>query len=171
MATPTNLPAAQTTGNVLTAAYMNDLRGAFRILQVVQATYSTQVSSSTTTLVDTGLTATITPQSTSSKVLVIVHQAGIEKTSNNLNSAVRIALLRGATNISTPVDGACYTNTAITLNIGSQHFTFLDSPNTISATTYKTQFCNIGIATAAVKVQSTFGLTPESTITLMEISA
>ena len=33
MATPTNLPATQTSGNVLTAAWLNDLRGAFRILQ------------------------------------------------------------------------------------------------------------------------------------------
>jgi hypothetical protein len=54
MATPTNLPATQTTGNVLTAAYMNDLRGAFRVLQVVQGTPVTaEVSNSTSTYVDT----------------------------------------------------------------------------------------------------------------------
>jgi hypothetical protein len=171
MATPTTLPAAFVAGAILTADQQNNLRGAFRVLQVVQASYSTQASNSTSTLADTGLTATITPQSTSSKVLVMVHQAGVAKTAGNLNNAVRIALLRGATTISTPVDGACNTGTAIALNIGSQHFTFLDSPNTTSATTYKTQFCNIGIATAAVSVQTTFAVTPESTITLMEISA
>ena len=75
MATPTNLPAAVATGDVGTAAQFNNLRGAFRILQVVQATYGTNVINSTNVYADTGLTATITPQSSTSKILVVVHQA------------------------------------------------------------------------------------------------
>ena len=71
MATPTNLPAAFTVGQVATAAQMNDLRGAFRILQVIQGTTSTRTSSSTTTYADTTLSASITPTSSSSKILVI----------------------------------------------------------------------------------------------------
>jgi len=74
MATPTNLPAAQTTGNVLTAAWVNDLRGAFRILQVVQGATTTLASSTSSTFVDTNLSATITPQSTSSLILVVYSQ-------------------------------------------------------------------------------------------------
>jgi len=86
MATPTNLPAAQTTGNVLTAAYMNDLRGAFRILQVV-------TTSDTTSRTTTGdypqlstLNVSITPQSSSSLILVSATISGnIDSTGANTN--------------------------------------------------------------------------------------
>ncbi len=83
MATPTTLPAAFVSGAVLTADQMNNLRGAFRVLQVVSATTATAVTNNTNVQADTGLTATITPQSTSSKILVMVSQAGCEKTAGN----------------------------------------------------------------------------------------
>ena len=164
MATPTNLPAAQTTGNVLTAAYMNDLRGAFRVLQVVNATSATETASSTGTYADTTLTATITPQSTSSKILVLVSQNGVFKSGN---TGVDLRLLRGATAISTFAVNAALTSTAADNNIGGISLCYLDSPSTTSATTYKTQlFSSSGIAVAIVQYASTM-----STITLMEISA
>jgi hypothetical protein len=88
MATPTNLPATATAGQVYTAANVNDLRGAFRVLQVVQAVYSAVIASnSTTTMADTNLTATITPQDTNSKILVMVTQT-FSKTDGNINNAV-----------------------------------------------------------------------------------
>ena len=164
MATPTNLPATQTTGNVLTAAYMNDLRGAFRVLQVVNATSATETASSTGTYADTTLTATITPQSTSSKILVLVSQNGIFKSGN---TGVNLRLLRGVTAISTFAVNAALTSPAADNNIGGISLCYLDSPSTTSATTYKTQlFSNAGIAVAIVQYASTM-----STITLMEISA
>ena len=43
-----------------------------KVLQVVQASTSTAVSNSTSTLADTGLSATITPRSASSKILVML---------------------------------------------------------------------------------------------------
>jgi hypothetical protein len=46
--------------------------GSGAVLQVVNATYSTYTSSSSSTFADTGLTASITPSATSSKILVIV---------------------------------------------------------------------------------------------------
>ena len=98
MATPTNLPASFSTGAVLTAAQMNDLRGAFRVLQVVTANYATQVTNNTSTYADTGLTASITPSATSSKVLVYVSQNNMYK-SGNTQSGCNIRLLRGATNL------------------------------------------------------------------------
>ena len=79
MATPTTLPSSFTAGQVLTAAQMNDLRGAFRVLQVVSSTWTTAAINSTTTYADTGLTATITPSATSSKVLVFFAQKVVEK--------------------------------------------------------------------------------------------
>jgi len=46
--------------------------GGGKVLQVVNATYATSTTNSTSTYADTGLSATITPSSASSKVLVLV---------------------------------------------------------------------------------------------------
>jgi hypothetical protein len=72
MATPTTLPAAFVSGDVLTAAQQNDLRGAFRVLQQVENSYSTQTGYATGTYATTNLTATLTPQSTTNKILINV---------------------------------------------------------------------------------------------------
>ena len=167
MATPTNLPASQTTGNVLTAAYVNDLRGAFRILQVVTASTSTAASSSTATLADTGLSASITPQSTSSKILVYVAHPQCYKSNGNGFNSLNMAILRGATNIQTVTTVAGFTGVAGDLVFGVSGI-HLDSPNTTSATTYKTQFAS-AFSGASVSVQ--YGSAGTSTIVLMEVSA
>ena len=167
MATPTNLPAAQTTGNVLTAAYVNDLRGAFRILQVVQGVTNTPVSSTTTTYVDSGLTATITPQSSSSKILVLVNQVGGDKNSANVNNAINLRLVRGATQIALIAHSAGYTGTLLNLRIAAMSTCYLDSPATTSATTYKTQFfSNSGVSGCSLQIGGDL-----STMILMEVSA
>ena len=167
MAAVTTLPAAFVANTVLTAAQLNDLRGAFRVLQVVSANYGTQASNTTTTYADTGLTATITPSATSSKILVLVNQAGIAKGGASAASGCDISLLRGATNISQFAYGAGYTNTASSNFLGSASSLFLDSPATIAATTYKTQFKN-QVASDGVTVQVGNCV---SNIVLMEISA
>jgi hypothetical protein len=168
MATPTTLPATFVSGNVLTAAQMNDLRGAFRVLQVVFGSTATEVSNSTSTYADTTLTATITPQSTSSKVLVMVSQNGVRKSGADGNSRMDIQLLRGATGIVKFAGNVLMTNSATNLWIPSASCFYLDSPATVSATTYKTQFMNPHNV-AAVSVQHEGAST--STIVLMEISA
>ena len=167
MATPTNLPASQTTGNVLTAAYVNDLRGAFRVLQVIYGTTTTQVTNNTNVYADTTLTASITPQSTSSKVLVMVSQNGCFKTSANAENRMNVRVLRGATNIGDATGNLfLYTSSAIG-NGGALSISILDTPATTSATTYKTQFQNPN-NTAGVLVQEN---SARSTIILMEVSA
>jgi len=166
MATPTNLPAAVSSGAVLTAAQQNALRGAFRILQVVQGTTSTITSSSTTAYADTTLTATITPQSATSKILVMVAHGSVYRSNGNVFNGVNLRLLRGATVISTFGAGIGYTGTALDLT-NSCSTVYLDSPATTSATTYKTQFSN-NVAAASVQVQVSASL---STITLLEVSA
>jgi hypothetical protein len=166
MATPTNLPATATAGQVYTAANVNDLRGAFRVLQVVQAVYSAViVSNSTTTMADTNLTATITPQDTNSQILVMVSQT-FSKTSGNLLNAVAARIVRGPTAVHTFAVATGYTGTAVD-NIFGISATYLDSPATTSATTYKTQLANFQ---AFASVSANTNNTP-ATITLMEISA
>ena len=167
MATPTNLPASQTTGNVLTAAYVNDLRGAFRVLQVVYGSTTTQVTNNTDVYADTTLTASITPQSTNSKVLVMVSQNGCFKTSSNSENRMNVRVLRGATNIGNATGNLfLYTGSAIG-NGGALSISILDTPATTSATTYKTQLQNPN-NTAGVLVQEN---SAQSTIILMEVSA
>ena len=166
MATPTTLPASFTS-EILTSSAMNNLRGAFRILQVVQGSTSTPTSSSTTTYVDTTLTATITPQSSSSKILVLVNQVGGDKSGANANNAINLRLVRGATQIALIAHSAGYTGTALNLRIAAMSTCFLDIPATTSATTYKTQFfSNSNAASASVQIGGDL-----STMILLEVSA
>lgn len=168
MATPTNLPAAAVAGEILTAAYVNSLRGAFRVLQVVMPTPVTaQVLNSTSTRADTGLTATITPQSSTSKVLVLVTQVGCTKTAGNTQNAIELFLMRGVTDIQRFAQIGLYTDSLLQ-NRGNFSTVYLDSPATTSATTYKTQFSNFSNS-AEVGVQ--VGNVGQSTMILMEISA
>ena len=164
MATPTSLPSSFSAGAVLTAAQMNDLRGAFRVLQVVSGTTATQTTNSSNTYADTNLTATITPSATSNKVLVLVSQAGCFKDTGNTWLSLR--LVRGSTQL-IEFEGYGGYNAGTTDNaFGSCSCVYLDSPSTTSATTYKTQLKSVqNIAKVGVQASAT------STIILMEISA
>ena len=135
------------------------------VLQVVSSNYSTQVTNATNTYVDTGLTASITPRSTSSKILVIVSQNGMYKTSGNSQNSASVKLVRNTTDISVFAIYTGFTNSATPLTGGSSSTNYLDSPATTSATTYKTQIAS-SFNTSAVSCQQD-GQT--STITLMEI--
>jgi hypothetical protein len=161
MATPTNLPASFSTAQVLTAGQMNDLRGAFRVLQVVSATTTTQVSSSSVTYQDTTLTVTITPQSSSSKIFIMTNQSFYHDTATG-NSSVR--LVRNSTTLQDLADPIYSSAGGISGNVS---FLYLDSPATTSATTYKTTFARrIGSGTFTAQVN--FNV---ANITVFEVSA
>jgi len=161
------------TGQVLTVAggvpsWATPAGGGGKVLQVVNATYSTTATNSTTTFADTGLTASITPSSATSKVLVIVNQVGISKSNGNSNNSCLIRLLRGATELFANISGdATFTNTADYNHVGGTGISYLDSPSTTSSTTYKTQFKN-GVAASNVEVNNSGAA---SSITLLEIGA
>lgn len=138
-----------------------------KVLQVVSATYSTTVSNSTNVEADTGLTATITPSASTSKVLVLVNQNGISKTAAATANSLGLRLYRAATQIAAANNNA-QTNTTLINNIGSVSFAILDTPATTSATTYKTTFRNDGANAPAVAVQDSSSL---SSIVLLEIGA
>lgn len=161
MATPTTLPSTFGAGGVLTASQMNNLRGAFRILQVVQGATTTVASSTSTTWIDTNLTATITPQSTSSLILVIYSQNMYTSIGN---SGAGLRLVRGSTTLDTLVD-ICYGTASGFLAHSTA--SYLDSPASTSALTYKTQF-NRNSGSAIVYAQPNSN---RSSIILMEVSA
>jgi len=188
MATPTSLPATFVAGNVLTAAQMNDLRGAFRILQVVSTTKTDTFTASIATggeAAITGLSATITPSSASSKILIFANVHGAETSGNYASLQVR--LYRGATEIGS---GATAGNrvTTFSANVGNadayvHHITalgnhYLDSPATTSATTYSLYVVNargqtIGycVNRSSADSDSVNNNRTSSSITVMEVSA
>ena len=139
--------------------------GGGKVLQVVTANNGTAVINSTTTFADTGLSATITPAASSSKILVFVSHTDSYRTGTD--SGLKLRLLRGATEVAT--NGT--TGDEQTSSSGTVIFTttlmYLDSPSTTSATTYKTQLANF---TAAASVRVNFNSTAgTSQIVLMEI--
>jgi hypothetical protein len=138
------------------------------VLQVVNATYSTAISTTSTTLADTGLTATITPKFATSKILVLVHQNGGVKDGNASfpNNGIRLVLLRGASIITSLGERAGLTTVTSSLYLSSLSTAYLDSPATTSATTYKTQWANFQ-ASGTIYLQL---VGETSTITLMEIA-
>jgi hypothetical protein len=142
--------------------------GGGKVLQVVSAFTATGVSNSTNTYADTNLTATITPTSATSKILVIASQNGLAKAAANSSNRIAIRLLRGATTLITLGDYFLFNGTAVEIIGESVSFSYLDSPATTSATTYKTQFMNPqNVSSATVQFVSGHN----STITLLEIGA
>ena len=147
----TALPAAISTG---------------KVLQAIHATTNTQATSNVNTFADTGLTATITPSSSSNKVLVIVNQNGLYKTGADIRMQGR--LLRGSTNLGNFIgDETLRSSNANAFDMGGTGFSYLDSPSTTSATVYKTQFRNVD-NTNTIEVQNGSSV---SSITLLEILA
>ena len=134
------------------------------VLQVVNATYGTQGSTSSTSFVDTSLTATITPTSSTSKILVFVSQTGLYK--SGVNSNIRLQLVRGSTAIVAIENEFINTGNTNTMSAATST-NYLDSPATTSATTYKTQIRSAGSA------GTIYWCVTDSvaTITLMEIKA
>jgi hypothetical protein len=140
------------------------------VLQVVNATYSTYTSTSSATFSDTGLTATITPTSNTSKILVQICCNGVGKFV--ANTTVAFILIRNSTSILKIEEIAAYTASNAQNAIGSVSTTYLDSPATTSATTYKVQYANTA-ASSIVYLNSYINAdgNTTSTITLMEIAA
>ena len=139
--------------------------GGGKVLQVINAQTSTITTNATDSYADSTLTATITPTSSSSKVLVLVSMASIGKSADG-NCTWQGRLVRGATTI-IDFERSNLFNNAAQINRGSASTNYLDSPATTSATTYKVQFVR-GNSSGTVGVQFD-GAT--STITLLEIGA
>jgi hypothetical protein len=137
------------------------------VLQVVQTQYSAQVASSSATFADSGVTASITPTSSSSNILVLATVNGLEKSNGNNNNSVTLRLVRDSTTLSTYMRYAGWMNAQTSLITPSAVINYLDSPATTSSTTYKIQFANEQAA-SQVFVQSSGSI---SFIVLMEIAA
>ena len=139
------------------------------VLQVVSATYSTYFStSSTTSYVDTGLSTSITPTKSSSKILIIINQMGYLRLDTTAEQGGYVNLVRGSTQIT---EISAYQRMASTAAQYASYFNgivYLDSPSTTSSTTYKTQ---AKVVSGASGTSITFNNGSTSTITLIEVAA
>jgi len=158
-----------TTGQFLKKASNTDLDFSWgaetdKVLQIVQASTTTQTGSSSSTYADTTLTATITPSSASNKVLVFVTQAGCQKYASNTSMGLR--LVRGATTILQMATLAGGDGSTGDNQWGTISAVYLDSPATTSATTYKTQFNSTANSTQTTVQHGS----PTSTILLVEVA-
>jgi hypothetical protein len=151
------------------------------ILQVQQVTKTDDWGTFSTTYIDvTGLAVSITPTSSSSKILVIGNISLGSSTVDRYSVFGR--LMRGSTPIHVYTGGGNYDQGTFSYQMGgfegpmSQSFTFLDSPSTTSATTYKVQVRGEAPHTAYInrglEADGNTSITPRvvSSITLMEVA-
>tara|TARA_R110002153_G_scaffold89755_6_gene219586 strand:- start:89 stop:1048 length:960 start_codon:yes stop_codon:yes gene_type:complete len=130
----TSLNASNLSSGTVSAARLPG--GLGKVLQVVSTNNGTVFSTSSSSYVDvSGQSVTITPSATSSKVLVT-----LDYTTDTFgdNTVYSVQLVRG----STAIGNAAHGNQMIHMNANEYDtggFTFLDSPSTTSATTYKLQ--------------------------------
>ena len=139
--------------------------GGGKVLQVVSSTYATQTDTSSTSYSDTGLSASITPSSTSSKVLVFVNHTGLTKSTSD--NAGKIQLLRNSISLIMFENDFGRTGSTALSIVGGTGTNYLDSPATTSATTYKTQFACSVIPSGTIRIGQNNSV---QTMTLMEIA-
>ena len=121
------------------------------VLQVVQAIKSNETSTSSTSFVDTGLSKSITPTSSSSKIMITLD---MPTRSNNMGVSllVRYSTDGGSTYSDVSIAGnqnnwghaAGYTAAGTTANWSHVTKNFVHSPSTASTITYKVQYKGVG---------------------------
>jgi hypothetical protein len=153
--------------------------GTGAVLQVAQQVYTTYTTTTSTSLVDTGITVSITPYSATSKILVMATvTAGTAGTAYD----VAFQLVRNSTAVG---KGTASTVNNYSFNlangagnhVSSIPMTYLDSPATTSAITYKLQWRVQSGTTATLNASGSVSGGSEpyqsgyiSTITVMEIA-
>ena len=151
--------------------------GAGKILQVVSSHLTTQMTSTSTSFVDIGLSASITPSATSSKILILINVAFSLNGDNNAS----LQLLRDSTVINSGVGGTHQSWATINANATAFRYSnpqqacnYLDSPSTTSAITYKVQgkiHAGAGVTFAINRRQDDTEMSNSSNITLLEVGA
>lgn len=149
------------------------------VIQVVQTTLTTSSAYSSTSYADiSGLAATITPQSTTSKILVMYRVNGSNNSASNMNA---LQITRNTTAVGNGSNSGqlpCHSAVRGQYSDGNPLWTssgeFLDSPSSTSALTYQIQY-RVDGATGYINRDPSNGATlnyatPLSTITLMEIA-
>ena len=142
------------------------------LIQVVQNTYNTTTSITSTSYTDSGLSASITPTSASNKILVTIQLCGRYYTQTNAGRDFFTNIVRDSTQIHFVVSSNVQSGT------GTDGFAqypvlssliYLDSPSTTSLTTYKVQ-AKVNPSSNSTTIRFNDSDNGVSTITLMEIA-
>ena len=133
------------------------------IIQMVQTIKTDTFATTSTSFVDVGLSASITPTSSSNKVLV---RAVVCAGTGASGSDNKVRVLRGSTVITT---NDTFVRNASISETETYVIEILDSPSTTSATTYKVQG-NVETNEIFVNRRNNVDTMGESSITLMEVS-
>ena len=149
-----------------------------KVLQVVQTNKTDTFTTTSTSFTDvTGLSVSITPSSSSNKILIIVDlQVGTDN-----DSQAMFNLVRGSTSINLGDASSSRTQCFNEQGSGEDYHQqsasthFLDSPSTTSATTYKVQMRVTGGTHCLNRSDADANASSEarttSSITVMEVSA
>jgi len=173
-----DLAASKLTGALpaIDGSALTNLPGGGKVLQVVSTTKTTSYSMSSLTWTDVpGLSVSISPAATSSKVLISIH-INLCTSTAGYNTLFRI--LRDTTAIGVATDATSNNATGMHWdgNVGyamtSSGSSHLDSPSTTASTTYKIQIKGSPNATSYVNTTAEGSASrTASTFTLMEIGA
>jgi len=142
------------------------------VIQVVSNVYSTLTTISSTTYVNSGLSASITPANVANKILCCVALSGRVFTAQNDDRIYFINLVRGSTEVA-------YKTAKLQGGLGSAGFIvypipdsiiYLDSPGVTSSLTYKIQLKTSDTASSTSLELNSAPSGGDCTITLMEIA-
>ena len=168
-----SIAATQLTGTIAAAALP-----AGSVLQVVSTTKTDTFTSTTTSAWTdiTGLTVSITPRSTSNKILVKFNITAMHPTDNAYVRLVRDATpicIGDAASNRKQVSAANFLNSLGGAAMSSGSNIYLDSPSSVSAITYKMQFwalTGIFVNRSSVDTDSAVYARSVSSITVQEIA-
>ena len=167
-------PPNSTSGADVTFTLPSTSQSFGKLLQVIQTVKADISSSTTNSFVDLpGLSASITPSSSSSKILLSysVYVSHANATVSFINP------VRGSTTLAQPSGSSNDKGTTTIYTWGSGHmmfnhnYTFLDSPSTTSATTYKLQYRAYGGVVYINRYANADNYYGQSSLTLMEVAA
>ena len=167
-----------TTGQVLTVAggvpsWATPAGGGGKVLQVVQSLTTGYIATTSTSYTDANLSATITPTSATSKILIMITQAVRFYTSTaSTPAAADMTILRNSTAVWNTAQTEAYLGEFEIVGGGQAivaAINYLDSPSTTSAITYKPQY-RLRANTNSRTLYFNYGGN-QSNIILMEIGA
>ena len=133
-----------------------------KVLQVVQDTLTSVFNTTSTSYADTGLTASITPSSTSNKILILLDMLTCS-VSANTNDGNGMKILRDSSTIFEDT-WFLYNYSSVSLQQNAGSYQYTDSPSSTSSLTYKVQ---VKCRTNSADINVNNG---KATITLLEIA-
>ena len=138
------------------------------VLQVVQSQVTASISTTSTSFVTSGLSASITPTATSNKVLAVLSGGGQYGAAGG-NKNNQTTIYRNAINLGSGSENSLSRLYIVSAELAVPHSaSILDSPSTTSSTTYTAYFKAVGGVQVYFNVGGDSGVV---TLTLMEIAA